>query len=1040
MHEDQESSIWCWIHDLPEVQHVHKRSSGRKFYANNMFIHGPVEPPTVDGFSLDIIHQIAERGASDIPLTFSNIQKAFPGSVHEGKDDCSTRGEMAHDEQVLLESHYGYLGRTIIQVPEIVLSLPRENPGVDDLNRIHVSCEEPKVKGTLDAIAEKVADAEPTPSKPPKRRGLFEHTQPVQNITNLLQWSDGRLNITDAIFVWNMLKQARRLERHCGDIPAAVELDFEKDEGYESDIAAQMCHKPFKRNHSDPGDRDLLRVDVLDQKKGSPSSSQNDERPVEIEVSTEECITGGEIKNIPKNYPSLETPEDEIRRLTMTNAAWKLIEWMKGGTTEDVISLNFGPSFVSPTTRRNTIDFHQRLQEQLLGRTQNLFHESGNYIIPSYDIFIGSAHIPDIVPSRGVRKSKDSNKVGLTTPLAHRHAPTAMLTDSSVSHSSASPLRLSHSLPYSPYAKTSFFDQINQSSPFNNHSQEYVPTACKHPQDHQPPYADCHQNSGMENADDSSNNSGQGSWLNLSSEDDDEDGLTQRSAKSRRSPLAREHTILAQELQPQHGSTHYSPALDGLENAILQRSPGIGRSAAAAEQRVKMFSVNRAPAMNTNSSDGSQGASHPGRAGWKKDGVYREFRALEVNSPRNEVKRISDAMRSRIEAIERKQRVVEPPDTVQPFSEDENIREKNPSFPIMEPSPAGKQEMKEERGSLQLVPFSNGMKKWNNDRTSSARTVTVSVDTRLEENSALKNIISKKSLDDGFPVRPLYQKPGYVDRFVGEGTNPQQSVAYFLACKQLAHQTALSSTQESGDSTRIFNGGDEVARGKEISGFSISSVDCDSSLVLGNTPNSSRGRINTSSSSTSFLSEDNARDTVPTRGREQTKDERFMDGRSKAMEVLGYGGDIAIRRTLVDLEYTSVALPVSKRPAYLETKVDAVIVSPYLTVAGYGSISFPSLSTESTDSSSTLGSNLDATTSEDPNYVGVITPPPRASLDSMRTALSYTAQSVTTGYQQQAPMSFTPFPATIITPNPTIFDNCKNIFRKCLGRNRQRSS
>lgn len=206
----------------------------------------------------------------------------------------------------------------------------------------------------------------------------------------------------------------------------------------------------------------------------------------------------------------------------------------------------------------------------------------------------------------------------------------------------------------------------------------------------------------------------------------------------------------------------------------------------------------------------------------------------------------------------------------------------------------------------------------------------------------------------------------------------------------------------------------------------------------GKIPNSTRGRINTSSSLASYLPvEDNACDKLPTRGREQTKDERFMDGRSKAMEVLGYGRDIATRRALVDIGYTSVALPVSKRPAYLETKVDTVIVSPQLTVAGYGSISLPSSSTESAGSSSTLGSDLDTATSEGSNNAGAITTPARVSLDSIRTALCYPAQSLTTGYQQQAPMSFTPSPATIVTPNPTIFDNCKNIFRKCLGRSRQ---
>ncbi|KAH8148536.1 uncharacterized protein LAJ45_07247 [Morchella importuna] len=1015
MHEDQESSIWCWIHDLPEVQHVHKRSNGRKFYANNMFIHGPMEPPTADDFSPDTVHQIAEGGTSDIPLTFRNIQKAFPESVHEKEDDCSTRGEMAHDEQVLLESHYGFLGRKIIQVPEIVLSLPRQNPEIDDPNCVHASYKQPIATETLNPIAEKVTDTEPTPSKPPKGRGLFEHTQPVQNITNLLLWSGGRMSIADAIFVWNMLKQARRLERHCGDIPAAVELDFEKDEGYESDIAAQMCHKPIGRNHSEPGDCKLLRVDVLDQKEVLPSGPQNDEQLVEVEVSTEECITGGEIKNIPKSYPSLETPEDEVRRLTMTNAAWRLIEWMKGGTTEDVISLNFGPSFVSPTTRRNTIDFHQRLQEQLLGRAQNLFHESGNYMTPSYDLFIGSAHIPDIVPSRDVRKSKGPNRVGLTKPLAHRHDPTAMLPDSFVPNSSVSSLRLSHSLPYSPYAKKSFFDQINQSSPFNNHSQEYSPTTCEHPQNQEALYTDCYQNRGMEYAGNPNGNPGQGSWLNLSSEDDDDNDLTQRSSKSR---LTREHTISSQEHQPRHGSLHSSPALDGLENAILQRSAGIGRSAAAAEQRVKMFAVNSTPAIGANGPDVSPGVSDPGRVGGKGDAVCTEVRALEVNSPRNEVIKISDAIRGRIEAIERKQRVVEPAPAVQPFSEDENKRERNPYFPIMAPYPARKEQKREESGSLQLVLSSDGVKKWNNNHTS-GRTSTVSVDTKLKKSSTRKNIISKESLDDDFSVKPLYQGPGYVNRFVGEGTNPQQSVAYYLACKELAHQTALSSTHEPEDFTRVIDGGDELTR------------------VPANTPNSTRGRIKTSSSSASFPVEDNARERLPTRGREQTKNERFMDGRSKAMEILGYGEDIATRRTLVDIEYTSVALPVPKRPAYLETKVDAVIVSPHLTVAGYGSISSLSLSTESTSSSSALGGDLDTFSSEDPSNAGVVTSLARVSLDSMRTALSYPAQSLTTGYQQQAPMSFTPSPATIITPNSTIFDNCKNILRKCLGRSRQ---
>lgn len=827
MHEDQESSICCWIRNLPEVQHVHKRSSGRKFYANNTFIHGPMEPPTVDVFSSDIVHKIAEGGASDIPLTFGNIQKAFPESVYERKDDCSTRGEMAHDEQVLLESHYGYLGRTIIQVPEIVVSLPRENPEIDDPNHVHASCEQPRVAERLSPIAETVPDTEPTPSKPHKGRGLFEHTQPVQNITNLLLWSDGRMSITDAIFVWNMLKQARRLERHCGDIPAAVELDFEKDEGYESDITAPMCHKPIKRNYSEPVDCNLLRVDVLDQKEVSPSGPQKDEQPVEREVSTEECITGREIKNILKNYSSLETPENDVRRLTMTNAAWRLIEWMKGGTTEDVISLNFGPSFISPTTRRNTIDFHQRLQEQLLCRTQNLFHESEHYIIPSYDLFIGSAHIADIVPSSDARKSKGPNKVGLTTPLARRYDPTAMLTDSFVSHSSVSPLRLSRSLPYSPYAKASLLDQINQSSPLNNHSQEYSPTTCEHPQDQEALYANYCQNSGMECADNPNNDSGQGSWLNLSSEDDDDNGLMQHSSKRR---LAREHTISRQEHSPRHVSSHSSAAFGGLENAILQRSPGIGRSVAAAEQRVKMFAMSSTPAINANGSDISQVVSDPGRVGGEKDAVCTEVRAPEVNSPRNEVRRISNALRSRIEAIERKQRVVEPPLAVQSFSDIENIRERNPYIPIMAPSTARKEEKKEERGSLQLVPIPDGMKKWNNDHTSSGMTGTIFVDTKLEKNSSANNMISKESLDDGFPARPLCRDPGYVNRFVGEGTNPQQSVAYYLACKELAHQAALRSIREPEDFTSVFDGGEELTRGKEIRDISISSVDCDSSL------------------------------------------------------------------------------------------------------------------------------------------------------------------------------------------------------------------
>ncbi|KAI5839923.1 hypothetical protein DFP73DRAFT_598177 [Morchella snyderi] len=1033
MYQDQESSIWSWVHDLPEVQHVHKRSSGRKFYANNMFIHGPAEPPTVDDFSSDIFHPILARGASDLPLTFCNIQKAFPGPVHEARDDYSTKGEMAHDDQVLLQSHYGYLGRTIIQVPEIVLSLPRENPEIDDPNHVDASCEQSQAAETLSPIIKTVADTEPTPSKPPKGRSLFEHTQPVQNITNLLLWSDGRMSVTDAIFVWNMLKQARRLERHCGDIPAAVELDFGRDEGYESDIAAQMCHKPIKGIHSDQEDRNLLHVAMLEEKKVSQNSPQKDEGPVEIEASTEECVTDGEIKNISKNYPSLGTPEDEIRRLTMTNAAWRLIEWMKCGATEDVISLNFGPSFVSPTTRRNTIDFHQRLQEELLNRTQNLFHETGNYITPSYDLFIGSAHLPDIVPNRDVRKSKSSNKVALTTPLAHRHDPT-MLTDSFVPYSGASQLRLSHSLPYSPYAKTSLFDQVGQYPPFNNHSQEYSTTTCQHHEDQGTLYADCYQGSGMENVDDPSSNIGQGSWLNLSSEEDGDDGLTQRRSKSRHSSLNRKHPISTQVFQSEHSPTPSFPVLGGLGDAILQRSPGIGRSAAAAEHRVKMFAVSSAPEMNVNGPDGSQGMPDQWRVRWDKDAVLSEARALEVDSLGNQARGISDAMRSRIEVIERKQHV-EPPDGFQTFLKDEKMREKTPSLPVMTPSPVKNEEKKEEHGSLPLASFSTDVREWNN-HTSPAMSTTASLDVRLEKDSTLKSATSKESLDKGYSVRSPYPESGYVDRFVGKGTNPQQSVAYYLACKELTYQTALRSIQEPEDfTTKTSNGGDEAIRRKDIRDVSISSVEYDSSLSNAPLPfPTPRGYISAASSSTSLLpADDSARNKVATRGREHIKDERFMDGRSKAMEVLGCASDIAIRRALVDIEYTNVALPVSKSPAYLEDRVDGVTLSPEQTINGYGSISFLSLSTESTGTSSGAGNDRDTTTLEHANSAGMIMPSPRISM-----ALSYKAQPLTAGYQQQAPMSFTPSPATSMAPNQTTFNNCRNIFRKCLGRSRQR--
>lgn len=158
-----------------------------------------------------------------------------------------------------------------------------------------------------------------------------------------------------------------------------------------------------------------------------------------------------------------------------------------------------------------------------------------------------------------------------------------------------------------------------------------------------------------------------------------------------------------------------------------------------------------------------------------------------------------------------------------------------------------------------------------------------------------------------------------------------------------------------------------------------------------------------------------------------------MDGRSKAMEVLGFAGDITSRRALVDIEYTNVTLPVSKSPTYLKDKVDGVTLSPEQTINDYGSISFLSLSTESTGTSSGSGNDRDTTTLEHANSAGMIMPSPRISM-----ALSYKAQPSTAGYQKQAPMSFTPSPATSMAPNQTTFNNCKNIFRKCLGRSKQR--